>query len=643
VAFPNLTYLMLTLTALVAALFFMYYIEFVKPKSGTLEWISRAVTKPRFRFEFTRHPMTRRDIAPLAIILVVFTFISFYKLGDNTAPQTFYRFDNQNPSIEIALSEETQISEVMFYTGLWTGNYELEYSSDGVNWHLQPSLSPEKHPTAMAQSHADLFKWRIADFTPDEVDFTHFSAQYLRISMQNADTSTKPLELGEVVIRNVNGDSIMPLSAPRALFDEQSLAPERPTYMNSMYFDEIYHGRTAYETIRGIYPYETVHPPLGKTIISVGISIFGMTPFGWRCMGTLFGVAMLAALYVLIKNMFGKTSVALCGTLLLGFDFMRYTQTRIATIDTYPVFFIILAYLFMYRFLTTRGDEKLHKNLLPLFLSGLSFGLGVATKWVVIFAGAGLFVLYLMKLITDYKYYYLQDSQRGAYAKRVVQTLALTAVFFLIIPAIIYILSYIPFGTARDMTIRGGMLWDVKYYELIRDVQQNTFRYHATLTATHPYSSVWYEWISNLRPMLYYLDRPAVHMKSTFAAFGNPLIWWAGFAAIIVMVIRCFTHKDVRALFIVIGYFAQLLPWLLITRCVFVYHYFPSVIFLILALAHMFDTCVERGEKRGCRAMVAFTTASGVLFAMFYPVISGMVVPEAYIKGFLKWFKSWPI
>ena len=94
----------------------------------------------------------------------------------------------------------------------------------------------------------------------------------------------------------------------------------------------------------GLEPYENTHPTLGKLIISVGIRIFGMNPFGWRFMGTLFGVLMLPALYHFLKRLFGSTFLCTAGTVLFAFDFMHYVQTRIATIDTYAVFFIILMY-----------------------------------------------------------------------------------------------------------------------------------------------------------------------------------------------------------------------------------------------------------------------------------------------------------
>lgn len=101
---------------------------------------------------------------------------------------------------------------------------------------------------------------------------------------------------------------------------------------------------------------------MGKLLIALGIEIFGMTPFGYRFMGTFFGVLMLLPLYVLLKSMFGKTKVALCGTTIFAFEFMHFTQTRIATIDTYGVFFTLTSFLFLWRWMTAPYDWGLKKT-----------------------------------------------------------------------------------------------------------------------------------------------------------------------------------------------------------------------------------------------------------------------------------------
>jgi dolichyl-phosphate-mannose-protein mannosyltransferase len=622
------------ITVLGLLLFFKYYRKVTLPLAGTTEWIQRIVNRPRFTFTFPLHRMERRDALPLAIITVVCAALSFFRLGDMSAPDSFHRFTESGRSITITLDSESDIGKIMYYTGLWTGHYSLELSQDGANW--QEQFAADKEQFSMPQPHSDLFKWRYAGINEDNLP-----TKYIRISSSKA-----PLELGELALYDrsgqlIDGGRITCQDAPE-LFDEQELIPEIPSYMNSMYFDEIYHGRTAYEHLNNIYPYENSHPPLGKLIISIGISILGMNPFGWRFMGTLFGVLMLPILYIFLKNMFGKTVIASCGTILFGFDFMHFTQTRIATIDTYAVFFILPSYFFMYRYIAKDPDSPFLKRLLPLMLSGLFFGIGCASKWVVVYAGIGLAVLYIIHLILTGRYY-LENEMQG-YCRFLIKTLLFSVLFFAIIPAIIYCLSYIPYGLSQGMTLGGGMLWDPEYYRIIWENQVFMFSYHSKLIATHSYSSWWWQWILDARPILYFSSTAmGGGLKSAFAAFGNPIVWWGGFMAIIAMAYQTVKNRDGKAFFILIGYLSQIVPWLFITRIVFVYHYFPSTLFLAVALAHVLNTIWERAQGRYKHAVFCFTGLAVFLFIMFYPVLSGMAVPQVYTRYILRWIPPmWP-
>ena len=101
--------------------------------------------------------------------------------------------------------------------------------------------------------------------------------------------------------------------------------------------------------------------------------------------------------------MFGKTVVATCGTALFAAEFMHLAQTRIATIDTYGVFFILLSYWFFYRWLTASATPnkkgKTSEGYGSLALAGITWGIGCACKWTVIYAGVGLAVLYVLHLV----------------------------------------------------------------------------------------------------------------------------------------------------------------------------------------------------------------------------------------------------
>ena len=94
-------------------------------------------------------------------------------------------------------------------------------------------------------------------------------------------------QLFELAFRDANG-RLVPVTGGGALFDEQTAVPDTISQLNSMYFDEIYHGRTGYEQLHKMPVYETTHPPLGKDLIMVGIALFGMTAFGWGGAGALF-------------------------------------------------------------------------------------------------------------------------------------------------------------------------------------------------------------------------------------------------------------------------------------------------------------------------------------------------------------------
>jgi len=662
----KLTYahIFMALTIIGAAAFFFEYWRRQRPRLGTIEWIENVVHPKTFNFSFTLHKFTKADMPPLAILLVVFGFISYYKLGDFNAPTSFHRFYGSGDSVIVAFDGDMPIDSVWYYTGLNNGSSEgkfrLEYSHDCVNWF---------EVTDLEQTYANLFQWITADYDIE------FSAQFLRLTSIGADN----VELGELAV--FSGGNLITGAGADDLFDDQDAVPDNPTYMNSMYFDEIYHGRAAYEMIRSEYPYEWVHPPLGKILISAGVQLFGMTPFGWRCVGTMFGILMIAAMYILLKNMFGKPIVTICGTLLLCFDFMRYTQSRIATVDSYPTFFIIVAFLFMYRFLCVKRTARVRQTIRPLFFSGLFWGLGAASKWTVIYAGIGLAVLFFVKLGFDIHEYVVAGE--SGFISRTVKICIAAAGFFIVMPSIIYIISYIPYGYGSswidsrtypglpwstdeklNMTVRNGMLWNPRYYQRILKIQKGMYDYHANLGAykvgadglfeldangnkipMHPYQSMWYQWILDIRPILYYWrsDSADPNLKHVITCFTNPIITWGGLAGVIGLVVESFRKKDAKAAIIAVGYFSQIVPWMLITRCVFAYHYFPSLVFLIITLAYFFDGHIEREPKRGVYFVTGFTAAAGILFVLFYPVLSGAAVSKDYSNYILQWLPSWQL
>ena len=117
----------------------------------------------------------------------------------------------------------------------------------------------------------------------------------------------------------------------------------------------------------------------------------------------------------------------------------------------------------------------------------------------------------------------------------------------------------------------------------------------------------------------------------------------AGLGGALAAVLGCAAacRRDKKALFILLGYLAQLLPWVLVPRLTFAYHYFPCTLFLTLALGYCFESIESRSGQKW--QLTAFAAASLGLFAAFYPVLSGAVIDRGLCTRLLQWFPSWPI
>lgn len=572
--------------------------------------------RPGFSFRAENGRISRLDAALCLVITLCYAVTAFVGLGSMSAPQSWCRFTERGQYALVDLGSEVDIGMLRYYPGLHTGEYTLQFSSDGEDW---------RDAGVLTQEYSELFKW--LDYSPAAEGVAGTRARYIRL------IASAELDLGELAVYDAAGNQLDAAAFSydagcEPLFDEQDTVPLRPSYMNSSYFDEIYHARTALEHVENVYPYEITHPPLGKEIIGLGIRLFGMTPFGWRFMGTLFGVLMLPLLYVFLKRMSRSSAAASCGTVIFAFDFMHFVQTRIATIDTYSVFFILLMYLFMWRFVS--GGRWRY-----LALSGLFFGLGAASKWTCIYAGAGLAVIWLA--------YWISRRREPGFIGRFFLNCAFCLVFFVAVPLAVYYVSYYHYGTASGLEGGLGMLFDRDYLKIVWDNQVYMWEYHSDLVSEHPYASRWFQWLVDARPILYYLEYYDDGVtKSAFGAFMNPIFCWTGLIAVIANGILAVRDRDGRAAFIVLGYLAQLLPWVLVTRLTFAYHYFPSEIFLILALGHVWGRLAELGAPNWRRNMYSVAAVSTALFVAFYPVLTGLRTPLWYTRNLLRWFPSWP-
>lgn len=580
--------------------------------------------------------LTKIDIIAMVVIMAVYGAVALHNLGDKQAPQT--EVSIASGAVTVDFGSDKQIDKLKFFNGSW----QLE-----KNRNLTFEYKDSNNQTVKSETYDSgaVFYWSEKN--------VGIKARYVTISTNTKATQTENLNLKEVCFLDKDGNTIEPANASdssiAALFDEQELCPERATFMNGTYFDEIYHARTAYEFIHHLPIYEWTHPPLGKLIMALGILIFGMTPFGWRIAGTIVGILMIPVIYIFAKKLLKHSWLAILTCLFLTFDFMHFAQTRIATIDVYVTFFIMLMYLFMYKYYTMSFyDTEFKKTLVPLALSGICMGLGVASKWTGAYAGAGLAVIFFYTMAVRYNEYRiasmnLTGTSNGVsnrkiaeeFTPKLIKTLVWCIIFFVIVPIIIYCCSYIPYMH----TPSGHGL------KTVTENMESMYTYHSktVVNSTHSFSSPWYKWPIMYRPIWYYSGSAENGLKEGISSFGNPAVWWTGIAAVIYMLYLSIAKKDKKALFLVIAYFAQLIPWMRVTRITFIYHYFPCVPFIVLMLGYSIKTIYDsaKNKKAVIIGAIIFTAIVIGLFILFYPVLSGKPCDPEFAKHWLKWFDSW--
>jgi dolichyl-phosphate-mannose--protein O-mannosyl transferase len=388
------------------------------------------------------------------------------------------------------------------------------------------------------------------------------------------------------------------------------------------YFDEVYFPTTGAEILHGnndawaFYGHENTHPPLSKEFMAMGQGIFGhetltgsgnqcwpgegqfsyrrtdsswsYSPFGWRFFGALAGVGAVVFIYLLAKRLFESEVAGLAAAFLLSVDGLAFTQSRIATPDTYVLFFMLGAVYFLVsnRFL----------------LSGVFFGAAVASKWIAAFTIVPI-VLYLVWRFLE-RFAGTETSRR----MRRVEIILLGGLSVLIFGGVIsaasvsgVIMTVLDFG-AGEVSLRHALSGDARlslltvllgvapiaaglaaiagsltFIAATRELRQMergrlylqtailfpvffvmvpvyvyvltyipmllnghsladawelnraAYNFHSTLKATHPYQAPWNTWPILARPVFFHLGSSG-HEK--IYNLGNPIIFWLGIPAL---------------------------------------------------------------------------------------------------------------
>ena len=547
--------------------------------------------------------LIKRETAVVLTLSVIFLLLASWKLGLNEIPSSGW-MASETAQVIVDLRSQMDVHEVIFM--VQTDELHLEISSGAPG-------SWEKSIEASIEGYNQWRRVSVDSLT-----------RFLRINFQRSEG-----EILEIIITGEDGRIRDPMvrgedncsDSFEALTDEQNLVQFPLTYLSESIFDEVYYVRAAVDYLSRRDPYEDTHPPLGKLIIASGISLFGNNPFGWRITGVLFSSAMIPVIYLLGKEISGLWLGGLFSALLFGFDFMRFTMGRMATIDTFLVFFSIASQLFFYRYLKKVLKEGWGASLWPLFAAIILSSLSFATKWT---AALGLTAQFFTLGLIRFGFIRHEDGKKhaGEINRNVfLILLGLFATFLLV-----YSLTYMPY-------ISLGHSWKDVF-----ERQLYMLSYHSGLEVGHDFSSPWWSWPLLSRPVWLYISRIGNAWASTIVAMGNPAVWWIGLVVMIDETFRMVKERFYSQVFLVVMFVLQWLPFVLISRSLFLYHYYPNVPILCLVISGRMVSAWNKKKKR-INIILYFLIVASV-FALYYPVITGIPIYNS-LRSVLRILKGW--
>lgn len=585
----------------------------------------------KHNFDFNLN-ITKTDIITIVLLSLIFFSVAITNLGATQVPSNSVTI-TPNPTSTpqaaiITLENATFVNKIYFYIKCCQNNNDTMtiYTGQPDSWYERDTLVTDFPYVYMS--------WRTLT--------VYQTTQYIRLEF----ASSTSIELNEIAILDQD-NQMVPIASIISeddngkdytfLIDEQDIVTLPNTYMTETMFDEVYFTKTAQQYLNRQWPYEWTHPPLGKIIISAGIAVFGLNPFGWRIMGVLFGTLMIPVIFLLGKKMFDSYIGGFSAAFLFTFDFLHFSEARLGITDTYVVFFSLLSHLFFFIYLSGVVKKGLkNTSVVSLFLSFVFFSLGFATKWLVLFGFLG----GLMMLVA------LRFSEvvrsKGDFSNKLYTLFDhpyAYVVAFVFVSLCLYFVTYVP-----DM-LAGRTLMNVF------EVQGAMYSYHAgPIGLDHPYSSPGWSWPIIGRPVWLYVSNLPGDLRSSVSLFGNPAVWWVGFAAIVALtgfavyrvVVGLKSRRvpvfEVPVAFLSVVFFAQWLPYAFVSRGLFLYHYYVNVPIICLGSAYFIS---KYWHNRWMKVVaIIYFILVVALFVLFYPVISGMPVLSSVTES-LRWFEQW--
>ena len=399
------------------------------------------------------------------------------------------------------------------------------------------------------------------------------------------------------------------------------------------------------------------HPPLGKWLIAFGEYLFGFTPFGWRFSAALFGTLLIILTFLVARRLLKSNWFALFAASLVALDGLAIVMSRIALLDGFLVFFILLALFF---FLIDIDQSKTKVENQPLkesrfgphyswhfyrWLAGISLGLAISIKW------SGLWFLAVfgvLAVVVDI-FFRSQFQPKRIFSGHIIKDWWLLFIQLPLTAFLIYLLSWTGWfvssiGWGRNISQNAF----ISLYEYHREI----WNFHTSLTQEHNYEAYAAGWLILLRPTAFYYEETNLNCaadlcSSEILAMGNPAIWWVGVIALISLLVWFIRQPKFEISIILVLFLAGWLPWLgYPDRPTFYFYAIVMMPFIAIALAFLFRQLTWILKSNGFSNWAGTSLTAIYLFIVlgltifFLPIWTAISIPKNEWLWRM-WFDSW--
>jgi dolichyl-phosphate-mannose-protein mannosyltransferase len=409
-----------------------------------------------------------------------------------------------------------------------------------------------------------------------------------------------------------------------------------------------------------------VQPEVGKLLIAVGEWLFGLNSFGWRFSSAVFGTLAILLICRIARRMTRNTLLGCIAGLLMSLDGLEFVLSRTGILDIFLMFFVLAAFgcMVIDRDIarerlaaamaggpTDEGGPRLGIRKWRVF-AGIFIGLAIGTKWDAVWYLFGFAILGTAWDIGARRAAGLRSFVRGTFT-RDVKWLPVT---YLVIPFFTYLATWSNWlltstGYDRYWAQQNGVRIPVisALYSLY-EYHWEAIHFGVTLKQSHPYQSQPWDWLVMTRPVAFFYEcysgpvpGPSHYCPSKYSgaewsqevlAIGTPAIWWGSVFALIFCLGWWLLHRDWRAGAVLCGVVAGWLPWWpLVSRTKFLYYALEFEPFLILSITLCLGLIIGQVSASvmrraiGAAVVGAFLLTVLFMFAYFYPIMAGKVIP----------------